>query len=122
MRLKNVLLVVNDIERSKTFYKELFGLNIVTDFGEKVILTEGLVLHERKSWEEFVQKEASFGGHDAELYFEENDMDGFMEKLENCSLPIEYISKPGEHDCDRRVVQLYDPDKHMIEVAETLHR
>lgn len=45
MKLKNVLLVVGDIEKSKAFYKELFGLDVVTDFGGNVILTEGLVLY-----------------------------------------------------------------------------
>ena len=29
MRLKNVLLVVNDMERSIRFYKELFGLQVI---------------------------------------------------------------------------------------------
>lgn len=118
MRLKNILLVVNDIERSKAFYKELFGLNIVTDFGEKVILTEGLVLHERKTWEEFLQKEASFGGHDAELYFEENDMDGFREKLAQIPFKIEYVNDPVENEHGRRVIRLYDPDRHVIEIGE----
>ena len=32
MRLKNILLVVEDIEKSIAFYKELFGLRVVTDF------------------------------------------------------------------------------------------
>lgn len=48
MKLKNILIVVNDIEVSKRFYKSLFGLDVVTDFGGNVILTEGLVLQERK--------------------------------------------------------------------------
>ena len=51
MKLKNVLLTVKDIEISKTFYKELFGLSVVTDFGENVIFTEGLVLQEKSAWE-----------------------------------------------------------------------
>ena len=42
MRLKNILIVVTDIERSKAFYKELFGLEVVVDFDGNVILTEGL--------------------------------------------------------------------------------
>lgn len=31
MKLKNVLIVVKDIERSKRFYRELFGLETVLD-------------------------------------------------------------------------------------------
>lgn len=29
MQLKNVLIVVNDIERSKKFYKDIFGLEVI---------------------------------------------------------------------------------------------
>ena len=31
MKLKNVLIVVKDIEKSKQFYHDLFGLNVVLD-------------------------------------------------------------------------------------------
>ena len=44
MKLKNVLIVVKDIERSKKFYRDLFGLEMVLDNDGNMILTEGLVL------------------------------------------------------------------------------
>ena len=31
MRLRNFLIVVDDIERSKQFYHDLFGLNVLID-------------------------------------------------------------------------------------------
>ena len=37
MKLKNILFVVSDIEKSKSFYEGLFGLRVITDFGENVI-------------------------------------------------------------------------------------
>ena len=54
MRLKNVLIVVNDIEKSKKFYKDLFGLDVILDNDGYVILTEGLVLQDAKVWKEFM--------------------------------------------------------------------
>ena len=54
MKLKNVLIVVDDMERAKAFYRELFGLSVVLDGEERVILTEGLVLQEKRVWEEAV--------------------------------------------------------------------
>lgn len=48
MKLKNVLTVVKDIEKSKKFYHDLFGLDVVLDNGGNVILTEGLVLQDKK--------------------------------------------------------------------------
>jgi catechol 2,3-dioxygenase-like lactoylglutathione lyase family enzyme len=120
MKLKNILFVVEDIEKSKTFYRDLFGLQVIKDFGENLILTEGLVLQERKLWENFIERKVSAGGNDAELYFEENDIDGFLKKLENSNLPIEYLNKCIEHDWGQRVIRIYDPDKHVIEIGESL--
>ena len=48
MRLRNILIVVKDIERSKKFYHDLFGLDIVLDNDGNIILTEGLVLQDEK--------------------------------------------------------------------------
>lgn len=120
MRLKNILIVVKDIEKSKAFYRDLFGLTVVTDFGGNVILTEGLVLQEQTLWEGFVEREVIQGGNDAELYFEENDIDGFLEKLEHSSYPIEYVNPRMEHDWGQRVIRIYDPDRHIIEIGESM--
>lgn len=120
MRLKNILFVVKDIEVSKVFYKDLFGLSIIADFGENVVLTEGLVLQEQKLWEKFIDCEVSIGGNDAELYFEEENIDDFFEKLENYSYKVEYINKCIEHDWGQRVIRIYDPDRHIIEIGETM--
>ncbi|SCP97391.1 VOC family protein [Anaerobium acetethylicum] len=120
MKLKNILFVVNDIEKSKTFYRDLFGLQVVADFGENIILTEGLVLQEKKLWEKFIERTVCAGGNDAELYFEENDIDGFLEKLENSEFAIEYLNRCIEHDWGQRVIRLYDPDRHIIEIGEPM--
>ena len=47
MILKNILIVVQDIEKSKQFYHDVFGLQVIRDFEENVILSEGLVLQEK---------------------------------------------------------------------------
>ena len=120
MRLKNILIVVKDIEASKKFYKDLFGLEVIADFGENVVLTEGLALQEKKLWETFIERKAVEGGNDAELYFEENDIDAFLEKLDDSAFTIEYVNRCKEHDWGQRVIRLYDPDKHIIEVGESM--
>ncbi|MBO5068907.1 MAG: VOC family protein [Roseburia sp.] len=120
MKLKNILIVVSDIECSKAFYHDLFGLDVIRDFGENVILTEGLVLQEKKSWENLIGKESGSRGHDMELYFEEQNLDVFLEKLEACGKPIEYLAKCTLQEGGRRVLRLYDPDGHVIEVGEAV--
>lgn len=117
MRLKNVLIVVNDIEKSKKFYKELFGLGVVLDQDGNVILTEGLVLQDAKIWKDFIQKDIIWKNHATELYFEEKDMDGFVKKLEAYPEPIEYVNPLMEHSWGQKVVRFYDPDRNLIEVG-----
>ena len=56
MRLKNILIVVKDIEVSRKFYTELFGLSIVLKQEGNVILTEGLVLQDKDIWEKAIGK------------------------------------------------------------------
>lgn len=120
MKLRNILFVVEDIEKSKSFYRSLFGLEVVRDFGENVILTEGLVLQGKKLWEQMIERNVGIGSNDAALYFEENNMDGFLEKLENSDLSIEYLNHCIEHEWGQRVIRIYDPDKHVIEIRESM--
>lgn len=121
MKLKNILFVVSDIEKSKRFYEELFGLKVITDLGENVILTEGLVLQQRNVWEDGIKKPVCFGGHDAELYFEESDMEGFLTKLKG--VEVEFVDEQiPDHPWGGRVVRIYDPDRHVIEVGEIVIR
>lgn len=82
MKLKNFLIVVKDIGRAKQFYYDLFGLEMITDNDGNMILTEGLVLQEERYWKEFLGKEIIPESNSCELYFEEADIDGFIEKLE----------------------------------------
>ena len=81
MKLKNMLIVVKDIERSKAFYKGLFGLEVLADYDGNVVLTEGLVLQAENIWASMLNKPISQYTNNAELYFEENDMDWFVKKL-----------------------------------------
>ena len=60
-----------------------------------------------------------FGANNSELYFEENDFDDFILRLKQ--IPnISYVHPVIEHSWGQRVVRFYDPDKHIIEVAEDL--
>jgi len=41
MRLKNVLIVVKDIEASRKFYHDMFGIDLVLDNDGNMILCKG---------------------------------------------------------------------------------
>lgn len=54
MKLKNPMLVVTDIDRSVEFYKKVFGLHIIMDFGANKTLTGGLALQTAETYKEFI--------------------------------------------------------------------
>ena len=120
MKLKNFLIIVTDIELSKRFYREIFGLETAADFGENAVLTGGLVLQEKTVWESWIGRDVSRGGCDAELYFEESDLNGFLKKLEESPFSPEYLNRCIEHSWGQRVVRIFDPDGHVIEIGETM--
>ena len=117
MKLKNILIVVKDIERSRRFYEELFGLKLILDNDGNMILTEGLVLQDEKIWKNFLGRDIIPKNNSCELYFEEKDIEGFVEKLESYYPEVQYVNKLMTHSWGQRVVRFYDPDGGLIEVG-----
>lgn len=122
MKFASPMLVVNDLSRSRAFYEKVLGLQVIADFGENITFTGGVALQTRASWEIFIQKKEEdirFGGNDAELYFEEDDLETFLAHLEKFT-DIEYVHKIKEHAWGQNVIRFYDPDHHIIEVGESM--
>lgn len=117
MRLKNVLIVVKDIEKSKKYYHDLFGLEMIVDHDGNMILTEGLVLQDVKYWKQFLGAEVTEKNNSSELYFEETDIEGFVKKLEELYPETEYVNTLMTHSWGQKVVRFYDPDGNLIEVG-----
>lgn len=117
MRLKNILIVVKDINQSKQFYHDLFGLEVILDNNENVILTEGLVLQQQQIWEDFLEKKVTKKNYSCELYFEEREIEAFVEKLERLYPEIEYVNPLMENDFGKQIVRFYDLDGNLIEVG-----
>ena len=117
MRLKNFLIVVKDIDRSKQFYHDLFGLEMLIDNDGNMILTDGLVLQEEKYWKEFLKKEIIPENNSCELYFEEADIEGFIEKLESYYPEVKYVNRLMTHSWGQKVIRFYDLDGNLIEVG-----
>ena len=117
MKLKNMLIVVKDIEKARRFYHDLFGLDLVLDNDGNMILTQGLVLQEEKYWKKFLGREIIPENNSSELYFEESDLEGFVEKLESCYPGVKYVNRLMTHSWGQKVVRFYDPDGNLIEVG-----
>ena len=117
MKLKNILIVVKDIEKSRQFYHDLFGIDLVLDNDGNMILTEGLVLQDERIWKNFLGKDIVSKSNSCELYFEEQDIELFIEKLERMYPDIEYVNRLMTHSWGQRVIRFYDLDGNLIEVG-----
>ncbi|MBU1221281.1 VOC family protein [Myxococcota bacterium] len=122
MKFGSPLIVVTDLNKSKQFYADVLGLEVILDFGENVTLTGGLALQTLESWLSFIHKEnqdLTFGANTSEYYFEEIDFDTFIKKLRSIE-GILYVHDLKEHAWGQRVIRFYDPDMHIIEVGEDM--
>lgn len=120
MEFKLALLAVKSVEVSKRFYKELFDQDIIADFGKNVTFSGGFAIQEDFTWltdlpiDSVIEK-----SNNMELYFEVDDFDSFIEKLSSYE-NIHYVHPPKKHDWQQRVVRIYDPDYHIIEIGESM--
>lgn len=120
MKYGGVCIAVKDINLSKKFYQDLFGLEIFQDYGINVSFG-GLSLQQDFDWLIGVSKESISGkSHNMELYFEEDNFDSFIVKLEQ-SNDIQYIGNGvKEAGWGQRSIRFYDLDGHIIEVGESM--
>ena len=114
--LKNVLIVVDDIEKSIEFYRDLFGLRVVLKNEGNVVLSEGLVLQDASLWEKTLDGIPTPFNNMMELYFEDLDIDGLLVKYESGKYSVQYATELTELAGGQKLVRLYDPSGNLIEV------
>jgi catechol 2,3-dioxygenase-like lactoylglutathione lyase family enzyme len=120
MQFKLALIAVSDVERSKTFYGELFEQKVALDLGWNVMFNGGFAIQQNFAWLTGLPSDSVVTrSHNMELYFEVDDFDQFLEKL-SLHPEIDLVHPPKKHDWQQRVVRLYDPDGHIIEVGESM--
>jgi catechol 2,3-dioxygenase-like lactoylglutathione lyase family enzyme len=119
MKFGLALLAVSSIEESKKFYGELFDQKVVLDLGKNVTFSGGFAIQEDFAWLlDLPENSVITRPHNMELYFEADDFDAFMQKLG--SYKINYVHPPKKYEWQQRVVRIYDPDWHIIEIGESM--
>ena len=116
MRLKNILIIVDDIEESVRFYKDLFGLQVILKQEGNVIMSEGLVLQDVNVWYDSTQIPTTPHNNMTELYFEDNDVEGLVDKLISRNILVEFKTELTELASGQKMVRFYDPSGNLIEV------
>lgn len=120
MKFSTTLLAVRDMDKSLAFYRELFGQEVVCDLGWNKTLTCGLTL--QLHFAElcgFPEEKMLFRPYNMELYFETGDIDAFVKRLSEHP-EVELLNELKQYPWQQRVVRLFDPDGHIIEVGESM--
>ena len=120
MKYIGTVISVCDVNLSKKFYQDLFGLEVYQDYGINITFTCFLSLQQDFDWLVNIPKDKVLKeSNNAELYFEEEDFDGFIGKLKQYP-EIKYLHDVMEQSWGQRVIRFYDIDGHIIEVGESM--
>lgn len=117
MEFKGTLIVVRDCKKALKFYQDMFGFKLIRDNDGNMELSENLYLQEEPYWESFTGRRVVRRSNQAELYFEEPEIESFIKKLETLYPDTEYVNPLMMHSWGQRVVRFYDPDGNLIEVG-----
>jgi len=113
------LLVVADMQRARNFYEAVLEQKVIMDFGENITFEGNFALHLQNHFSQLIDgKEITTGGNDFEIYFEYDDMEAFNQRL--AGYGVELVHPMREQPWRQRVVRFYDPDRHIIEVGESM--
>ncbi|MBN1319554.1 MAG: VOC family protein [Thermoleophilia bacterium] len=116
------LIVVDDIARSRRFYEQLLGQRVKADHGENVTFEGGLAIHLRPHYQSLLGDASRYPiamkTHNAELYFDADELEAVCESLEQAG--VEFIHAIREEPWGQRVMRLYDPDGHIVEIGEPM--
>jgi len=120
MKFSCSLIAVKDINVSRKFYEDLFGLQIESDFGTNIAFDCGLSIQQDFDWLTGLKKEdIKYQSNNFELYFETVDLPGFLERLQEYP-DITFLHDIKSYDWGQSVIRFYDLDGHIIEVGESM--
>ena len=113
------LFVVDNIQKAKDFYTRVLGQKIINDLGENVVFEGPFALHEKEHYNLLIgDLTITSPSNNAELYFEENDLEKVQENLKKAG--VDFIHEIREQPWRQQVLRIYDPSYNIIEIGESL--
>ena len=120
MKYQGCLLAVRNISASKHFYENVLHQKAVMDIGIHMTF-EGFSL--QQGYAELVGiagysvKEQS---HNFQIYFEVENLDEIFDEMKSIS-GLQWVHEIKEYPWGQRDIRIYDPDKHIVEIAEDMN-
>jgi catechol 2,3-dioxygenase-like lactoylglutathione lyase family enzyme len=116
------LIVVDDIATSRHFYEQLLGQQVKADYGEDVVFEGDFAIHLRPHYQALLGDAAQYliatKANNGELYFDSDELEKVYDRLTRAG--VEFIHSIREEPWGQRVMRLYDPDGHIVEIGEPM--
>lgn len=122
MKLKHVdtIILVSDMQCSRAFYEGILGLQVKQDWNVMVIYESHLAIMQAdelqpKEKVNGVIKQGDQGCGNAIIYLQSENLDLCLKDLIDRNIKIIHEIEKLPHE---RIIRIYDPDKHIIEIGE----
>lgn len=118
-------LFVKDIERSKEFYVNQLGFAVECDFGTNIVLKGGFALWQVKEDHLIPQtlgvaNTLNRSSNRFELYFETENLQEIYQALKDAH--VDFLHEVHEEEWGQHTIRFFDPDRHLIEVGESMRQ
>lgn len=123
IKFQSAVLFVRDIQTSRHFYESLLGQKVLMDHGLNVGYEGGFAIWQidhayQMMFEHPAEGINRIGADNLELYFESDDLGSVWERLSGEDIMV--LHDLREQPWGQRVLRVYDPDGHIVEVGEPM--
>jgi catechol 2,3-dioxygenase-like lactoylglutathione lyase family enzyme len=123
IKYEGCAIFVDDIPASRHFYEQLLGQEVDIDFGPNVGFKNGFALWQVGHAYEIIYGRAPdqserLGHRNSELIFETGELEALSARLSEAG--VEFVHSLHEQPWAQRVFRVYDPDGHVVELAEPM--
>lgn len=120
IQFQSAVIFVNDIRKSRQFYEELLAQPVIMDHGPNVGF-KGFALWQAAHASQVIGSQATpnpLGQNNLELYFESPELDAVLARFNEAKTP--FVHDIHEQPWGQRVLRVFDPDGHIVEVGEPM--
>jgi catechol 2,3-dioxygenase-like lactoylglutathione lyase family enzyme len=123
IKFESSVIFVQDIAVSREFYENLLEQKVQVNHGVNIGLVAGFALWQVDHACEVIyghkpENTTRLGRQNYEMYFEAADVDAALARLTEAG--VDFVHPLVEQPWGQRVFRVYDPDGHIVEIAEPM--
>ncbi len=118
----STVIIVNDFDEMKQFYIKTLNQEIKHDFGNCIVLNNGIALWQLRDEYPLAMKIGhrfhKYGNKNLEICFVTENIQEVEQELE--TLKVRFLHKIEEESWGQLTIRFYDPENNLIEIGESI--